>query len=152
MQSTGERSSGGAAGLLVDPKVNDCHREGLGPVVHRERGRDRGKGIGRRRDHQQLVATATQSWHDARPHNRRFATTGRAHDGDELLLLDGDGDGGDDLLATYEAVVRRYPASSYSDNALWQAAHLAIDAYARFGDQKTIGTRCTASCAPPWSP
>jgi len=37
-----------------------------------------------------------------------------------------------EAIATYEAVVRRYPASSYSDNALWQAAHLAIDAYARF--------------------
>jgi N-acetylmuramoyl-L-alanine amidase len=37
-----------------------------------------------------------------------------------------------EAIATYEAVMRRYPASSYSDNALWQAAHLAIDAYARF--------------------
>jgi N-acetylmuramoyl-L-alanine amidase len=37
-----------------------------------------------------------------------------------------------EAIATYEAVVRRYPASSYSDNALWQAAHLAIDAYAKF--------------------
>jgi N-acetylmuramoyl-L-alanine amidase len=37
-----------------------------------------------------------------------------------------------EAIATYEAVVRRYPASAYSDNALWQAAHLAIDAYAKF--------------------
>jgi N-acetylmuramoyl-L-alanine amidase len=36
------------------------------------------------------------------------------------------------VVARYEAVVRRYPASSYSDNALWQAAQLCFDAYARF--------------------
>ncbi len=36
------------------------------------------------------------------------------------------------VVRRYEAVVRRYPASSYSDNALWQAAHLAFDAFARF--------------------
>jgi N-acetylmuramoyl-L-alanine amidase len=37
-------------------------------------------------------------------------------------------------IARYEAVVRRYPASSYSDNALWQAAHLALDAFTKFGE------------------
>ena len=37
-------------------------------------------------------------------------------------------------IASYEAVVRRYPASGYSDNALWQAAHLALDAFSVFGD------------------
>lgn len=44
-----------------------------------------------------------------------------------------------EAIATYEAVVRRYPASSYSDNALWQAAHLAIDAYARFSQPADRG-------------
>jgi N-acetylmuramoyl-L-alanine amidase len=37
-----------------------------------------------------------------------------------------------EAVATYEAVVRHYPASAYSDNALWQAARLALDAFARF--------------------
>src|SRR5439155_20169202 len=37
------------------------------------------------------------------------------------------------VVAVYEAIVRRYPASSYCDNALWQAAHLALDAFAAFG-------------------
>ncbi|MCU1383422.1 MAG: amiA [Acidobacteria bacterium] len=36
-------------------------------------------------------------------------------------------------VAAYEAVVRHYPASSYSDNALWQAGRLSLDAFARFG-------------------
>src|SRR5262245_42789966 len=38
-----------------------------------------------------------------------------------------------DVIARYEAVVRRYPASSYSDNALWQAARLALDSFTKFG-------------------
>src|SRR6476660_2182776 len=36
-------------------------------------------------------------------------------------------------VATYESLVRRYPTSSYSDNALWQAARLSLDGFARFG-------------------
>jgi hypothetical protein len=37
------------------------------------------------------------------------------------------------VVAAYEAVVRQYPASGYSDNALWQAGRLSLDAFARFG-------------------
>jgi hypothetical protein len=37
-------------------------------------------------------------------------------------------------VASYESLVRRYPTSSYSDDALWQAARLALDAFERFGD------------------
>jgi N-acetylmuramoyl-L-alanine amidase len=37
------------------------------------------------------------------------------------------------VVAAYEAVVRQYPASAYSDNAFWQAGHLALDAFWRFG-------------------
>src|SRR4029453_2499630 len=36
-------------------------------------------------------------------------------------------------VATYESLVRRYPTSSYSDNALWQAARLSLDGFGRFG-------------------
>jgi len=38
------------------------------------------------------------------------------------------------VIRAYEAVVRRYPASAYSDNALWQAAGLARDLSAHTGD------------------
>jgi N-acetylmuramoyl-L-alanine amidase len=37
------------------------------------------------------------------------------------------------LVASYEAVVRHYPGSGYSDNALWQAGRLSLDAFVRFG-------------------
>lgn len=35
------------------------------------------------------------------------------------------------IASAYEAIVRRYPTSGYCDNALWQAASLAADAFAR---------------------
>ncbi len=38
------------------------------------------------------------------------------------------------LIARYRAVVRQYPRSGYSDNALWQAAGLALDAFEHFGE------------------
>ena len=44
------------------------------------------------------------------------------------------------VVNSYQAVVRRYPTSGYCDNALWQAARLSLDAFARFGapsDQQT---------------
>ncbi len=37
------------------------------------------------------------------------------------------------LVATYEAIVRRFPGSGYSDNALWQGGQVALLAYERFG-------------------
>jgi len=40
------------------------------------------------------------------------------------------------VISAYEATVKAYPASSYSDNALWQAGCLALDAYARFGQRQ----------------
>src|SRR5207248_11748502 len=36
------------------------------------------------------------------------------------------------VIARYELLVRRYPGSGYSDNALWQGGRLALDAFARF--------------------
>jgi N-acetylmuramoyl-L-alanine amidase len=38
------------------------------------------------------------------------------------------------IVAAYEGIVRRYPRSGYSDNALWQGANLSILIYERFGD------------------
>jgi N-acetylmuramoyl-L-alanine amidase len=37
------------------------------------------------------------------------------------------------LVNAYIAIVRRFPTSGYSDNALWQAGNLAALAYERFG-------------------
>ena len=37
-------------------------------------------------------------------------------------------------VSAYERVVRRYPASGYADNALWQGGELARLAWERFGD------------------
>ncbi|HUF23266.1 MAG TPA: N-acetylmuramoyl-L-alanine amidase [Vicinamibacterales bacterium] len=39
------------------------------------------------------------------------------------------------VIAQYEAIVRAYPRSGYSDNALWQAAGLAWLSYERFGQE-----------------
>ena len=39
-------------------------------------------------------------------------------------------------IALYQEIVRRYPTSGYADNALWQAAELAADAYGRFGNER----------------
>lgn len=44
-------------------------------------------------------------------------------------------------IKSYDAIVRRYPTSGYSDNALWQAGNLALLAFDRFGDP---GDRRTA--------
>jgi N-acetylmuramoyl-L-alanine amidase len=44
------------------------------------------------------------------------------------------------VIAAYETLVRKYPASGYSDNALWQAANLALMAaqqYAQDADKRT---------------
>lgn len=47
------------------------------------------------------------------------------------------------VVASYEAIVRQHPASSYSDNALWQAGRLALEAFERFGKprEKDAGLR-----------
>jgi N-acetylmuramoyl-L-alanine amidase len=39
------------------------------------------------------------------------------------------------VIRAYEAIVRRYPSSAFSDNALWQAAGLARELFARSKDQ-----------------
>jgi N-acetylmuramoyl-L-alanine amidase len=38
-------------------------------------------------------------------------------------------------IRAYGAIVRRFPRSGYSDNALWQAGQLALLAYERFGQR-----------------
>ena len=45
------------------------------------------------------------------------------------------------VVASYEAIVRRYPTSGYSDNALWQAANLSFLAFDEFGDAAGRRTR-----------
>jgi N-acetylmuramoyl-L-alanine amidase len=38
------------------------------------------------------------------------------------------------IVTAYQTLVRRFPASGYSDDALWNAARLELDAFVRFGD------------------
>jgi len=38
------------------------------------------------------------------------------------------------VVHAYELLVRQHPTNGYSDNALWQAGRLSLDAFARFGD------------------
>ena len=47
------------------------------------------------------------------------------------------------VVTAYQSLVRRFPASGYSDNALWQAGRLELDAFARFGEarDKEVGVR-----------
>jgi N-acetylmuramoyl-L-alanine amidase len=54
-----------------------------------------------------------------------------------------------EVVASYDAVVRRYPASSYCDDALWNAARLELDAFARFarGADKETASRLFARLA-----
>ena len=40
------------------------------------------------------------------------------------------------VVASYESLVARHPASGYCDNALWQAGRLSLDAYAKFRQPK----------------
>ena len=40
-----------------------------------------------------------------------------------------------EVVASYETLVRHYPASAYSDDALWNAGRLELDAFARFHRQ-----------------
>jgi N-acetylmuramoyl-L-alanine amidase len=48
------------------------------------------------------------------------------------------------VVAAYQSIVRRFPTSGYSDNALWQAAVLSIDAFRAFGGEadKATALRC----------
>ena len=43
-------------------------------------------------------------------------------------------------IDAYEAIVRRHPRSGYSDNALWQGAGLALEAFDRFRDKRDLQT------------
>jgi N-acetylmuramoyl-L-alanine amidase len=44
------------------------------------------------------------------------------------------------VIRGYEALVRRYPRSGYSDNALWQAAGLALEAFERYAQDRDRAT------------
>src|SRR5688572_10202481 len=43
-------------------------------------------------------------------------------------------------VTDYEGIVRRFPRSGYSDNALWQGGLLAADAFWQFGDTRDKAT------------
>ena len=47
------------------------------------------------------------------------------------------------VVTAYQALVRRFPASGFSDDALWQAGRLELDAFATFGEtrDRDLGVR-----------
>ncbi len=47
------------------------------------------------------------------------------------------------IVTAYQTLVRRFPGSGYSDDALWQAGRLELDAFTRFGEtrDKDVGVR-----------
>ncbi len=49
-------------------------------------------------------------------------------------------------ITAYRAIVRRYPTSGYSDNALWQAGCLSLDAFRQYGqaEDRALGERLLA--------
>jgi len=40
------------------------------------------------------------------------------------------------IVTAYQTIVRRFPSSSYSDDALWRAGRLELDAFVRFGERR----------------
>jgi N-acetylmuramoyl-L-alanine amidase len=44
------------------------------------------------------------------------------------------------VVSVYEAIVKHYSTSGYSDNALWQAGRLSLDAYTKFGQPRDRDT------------
>src|SRR5438128_7045059 len=44
------------------------------------------------------------------------------------------------VVAAYREIVRLYPASGYSDNALWQGGRLSLDAFFRFRAERDKNT------------
>lgn len=44
------------------------------------------------------------------------------------------------VIAAYDTVVRRFPTSGYVDNALWQGAAVANEAFQRFGEERDRAT------------
>jgi len=44
------------------------------------------------------------------------------------------------VVAAYQEIVRKYPASGYSDNALWQAGVLSLDAFRSYGTERDQST------------
>jgi N-acetylmuramoyl-L-alanine amidase len=53
------------------------------------------------------------------------------------------------VVADYEAIVRRFPASGYCDDALWRGAQLSLDAFAKFAaaEDKAAGIRLLRALA-----
>ncbi len=72
--------------------------------------------------------TARAMYTDARDREEAVRAAMTAPEALATILIDARG-----VIAAYEALVHRYPASGYSDDALWNAGELALDAYRRFG-------------------
>jgi N-acetylmuramoyl-L-alanine amidase len=89
------------------------------------------------------VLTATESWAETA---REMYAAAKVQD-EQLRAADGGPPASRPALkqyraviAAYDAVVRRYPATGYADNALWQGGSLAQTAFDRFGQARDRAT------------
>jgi len=85
------------------------------------------------------VALALSAPASAQTARERYEATVVRDEKVRVLLTGGSEAAGPDVLAqvskvraSFEALVRRFPASGYADNALWQAASLSDAAYQKF--------------------
>ena len=87
-------------------------------------------------DHDLYVATLA--------HERTVRAAMQAPDAPATTLADARA-----VAAEYRALVKQFPASGYSDNALWQAGRLLLDGFTRFGEilDKDAGLRLLRSLA-----
>src|SRR5581483_10726823 len=79
--------------------------------------------------------TAQSRYNDALAREREVRTLLAAPDAAAAVLRDVRA-----VVRAYELVVKRFPTSGYSDNALWQAGRLELDAFERFHDAQDRDT------------
>jgi len=90
-----------------------------------------------------VVATSGHAGQSAPPPPRELYEAAVARDQALRAIMNKSGAPLKDYRATisaYDALVRRYPTSGYVDNALWQGAAVAIDAFERFGEERDRST------------
>jgi N-acetylmuramoyl-L-alanine amidase len=85
-----------------------------------------------------VAATAREMYEAALAREQSVRLALDANDVAEATLADAR-----EVVAAYREVVRRYPTSAYSDNALWQAGRLSVDLFLQFGKDtdRALGVR-----------
>jgi N-acetylmuramoyl-L-alanine amidase len=77
------------------------------------------------------AATAKEMYEAALVREQSVRLALDANDAPDAILGDAR-----EVVAAYREVVRLYPASGYSDNALWQAGRLSVDLFFQFGNDR----------------